>query len=47
VKSLKIASIGTTTSRAIQEAGLTPLLTATMSNVEGLTEAIVKYYQQV
>jgi hydroxymethylbilane synthase len=46
LKSLKIASIGTTTSRAIQEAGLTPLLTAAMSNAEGLTEAIVKYYQQ-
>ncbi|HEY5511164.1 MAG TPA: hydroxymethylbilane synthase [Prolixibacteraceae bacterium] len=46
LKSLKIASIGTTTSRAIREAGFNPLLTAAMSNAEGLTEAIVKYYQQ-
>lgn len=45
--SLKIASIGATTSRAIHEAGFEPLLTAKMSNAEGLTEAIVKYYQQL
>ena len=43
---LKIASIGTTTSRAIGESGLNPLLTAAMSNAEGLTEAIINYYQQ-
>jgi hydroxymethylbilane synthase len=42
---LKIGSIGTTTSRAIHEAGFEPMLTAAMSNAEGLTEAIVKYYQ--
>ena len=47
LQSLKIASIGTTTSRAIREAGLNPLLTAAMSNAEGLTEAIVNYYQQL
>jgi len=46
LESLKIASIGTTTSRAIQQAGFNPLLTAAMSNAEGLTEAIIKYYQQ-
>ncbi|MEI6276923.1 MAG: hydroxymethylbilane synthase [Prolixibacteraceae bacterium] len=42
---IKIASIGTTTSGIIQEAGFVPLLTAQMSNAEGLTDAIVKYYQ--
>ncbi len=44
--SLKIGSIGTTTSRAIQEAGYEPTLTAKMSSAEGLTEAIIKFYQQ-
>ena len=43
---LKIASIGITTSKAIREAGFEPTLTADMSNAEGLTEAIVKYFQQ-
>jgi hydroxymethylbilane synthase len=43
---LKIGSIGMTTSRTILEAGYEPLLTATMSNAEGLTEAIVNFYQQ-
>lgn len=43
---LKIGSIGTTTSRAIQEAGYEPLMTAKMSNTEGLTEAILQYYKQ-
>lgn len=47
LESLKIASIGTTTSRAIRESGLNPLLTAAMSSAEGLTEAILKYYQQL
>lgn len=46
LRNLKIASIGTTTSRTILEAGFEPLLTAKMSNAEGLTDAIVKYYQQ-
>jgi hydroxymethylbilane synthase len=45
LSSLKIASIGITTSRAIHEAGFEPMLTAAMSNAEGLTEAIIKYYQ--
>lgn len=43
---LKIGSIGTTTSKAIREAGYEPLMTAKMSNTEGLTEAILQYYQQ-
>jgi hydroxymethylbilane synthase len=44
---LKMGSIGTTTSRAIQEAGYEPIMTAKMSNTEGLTEAILQYYKQV
>jgi hydroxymethylbilane synthase len=44
---LKIGSIGTTTSKAIQEAGFQPLMTAKMSNTEGLTEAILQYYKQI
>ncbi len=43
---LKIGSIGTTTSKAIQEAGFEPLMTARMSNTEGLTEAILQFYKQ-
>ena len=43
---LKIGSIGLTTTNTIQEAGFEPMLTAKMSNAEGLTEAIVNYYQQ-
>ena len=42
---LKIGSIGTTTSRAILEAGYEPLMIAKMSNTEGLTEAILQYYK--
>jgi uroporphyrinogen-III synthase len=42
-----MGSIGTTTSRAIQEAGYEPIMTAKMSNTEGLTEAILQYYKQV
>jgi uroporphyrinogen-III synthase len=44
---LKMGSIGTTTSKAIREAGFEPLMTAKMSNTEGLTEAILQYYKQV
>ncbi len=43
---LKIASIGSTTSKAILEAVYEPLLTANMSNAEGLTASIIKYFQQ-
>ncbi|MCE1199049.1 MAG: hydroxymethylbilane synthase [Marinilabiliales bacterium] len=45
-RELKMASIGKTTTHAIREAGFTPLLTASMSNAEGLKEAILRYYQQ-
>jgi hydroxymethylbilane synthase len=41
---LKIASIGETTTRAIQKAGASPLLTADESNAEGLCRAITEYY---
>jgi hydroxymethylbilane synthase len=47
IGNLKIASIGSTTSKAISEAGFEPLLTAQMSSAEGLIDAIVKYYQQL
>ncbi len=43
---LKIASIGTTTSKAILEAGFEPTLTARMSSAEGLTDAIINFYKQ-
>lgn len=46
LSNLKIASIGTTTTRALHEAGLEPLLTAKMSSAEGLADAIVHYYQK-
>lgn len=42
---LKMASIGTTTTRAIQEAGFEPLFTAKKSNAEGLRDAIIEYYK--
>ena len=42
---LKMASIGTTTSCAIQKAGFEPLITAKKSNAEGLRDAIIEYYQ--
>ncbi len=42
---LKMASIGTTTSNAIQKAGFEPLMTAKKSNAEGLRDAIIEYYQ--
>ncbi len=43
---LKIASIGSTTTKAIQEAGIEPLITAKKSNVEGLCEAIIDYFKK-
>lgn len=42
---LKMVSIGMTTTKAIQEAGFEPVLTAKKSNVEGLRDAIIEYYQ--
>ena len=44
LKELKLASIGQTTSKAIQNEGHTPLLTATTSTTEGLCKAIIDYY---
>ena len=46
IMELKMASIGSTTTKAIAEAGYSPLLTAKMSNVEGLGEAIVNYFKK-
>ncbi|MFZ4739708.1 MAG: hydroxymethylbilane synthase [Bacteroidales bacterium] len=46
IKELKMASIGSTTTKAIAEAGYSPLLTAKMSNVEGLGEAIANYFKK-
>ena len=43
---LKIGSIGTTTSKAIQEAGFEPMLTAKVSSAEGLATSILQYYKQ-
>jgi len=45
IKLLKIASIGATTTTAIENAGVKPLLTARQSNVEGLSEEILTYYK--
>jgi len=42
---LKMVSIGMTTTRAIQEAGFEPVITAKKSNAEGLRDAIIEYYQ--
>ncbi|MFZ4400543.1 MAG: hydroxymethylbilane synthase [Bacteroidales bacterium] len=46
IKNLKTASIGTTTTKAINEAGFEPLITAKKSNVEGLNEAILNYLKK-
>jgi len=45
IKFLKMASIGTTTSSAIEDAGFTPVVTAKKSSTEGLTEAITEYFK--
>jgi len=42
---LKMVSIGTTTTRAIQEAGFEPLFTAKKSSAEGIKDAIIEYYK--
>jgi len=42
---LKMASIGSVTTRAIQKAGFEPLFTAKKSNAEGIRDAIIEYYQ--
>jgi uroporphyrinogen-III synthase len=43
---LKIASIGTTTTSAIQAMGVAPLITAEKSNAAGLYQAIIEYYKK-
>ena len=43
---LKMASIGSTTTKAINEAGFEPVITAKKSNVEGLRDAIIDYYKK-
>jgi hydroxymethylbilane synthase len=43
---LKMASIGLTTTKAINEAGFEPVITAKKSNVEGLRDAIIEYYKE-
>lgn len=45
IKRLKIASIGSTTTKAIQEQGLSPLLTAKKSSVDGLCDEIIDYFK--
>lgn len=45
LKTLKIASIGSTTSKAIKKAGVEPLITASQSNADGLKDAILEYYK--
>ena len=45
ISRLRMVSIGSTTTKAIQDAGFEPVLTARKSNVEGIKEAIIEYYQ--
>ena len=42
---LKMASIGSVTTKAIQKAGYEPLFTAKKSNAEGIRDAIIEFYQ--
>ena len=44
-KKLKIASIGKTTSKAINDAGVEPLITSGKSNAEGLCNSIFEYFK--
>ena len=45
IAKLKMVSIGTTTTKAIHDAGFEPLFTAKKSTAEGLRDAIIEYYQ--
>jgi uroporphyrinogen-III synthase len=45
-KSLKIACIGNTTSKAVIKQGIQPLAIAKTPNAKGLYEAIIHYYQK-
>jgi len=42
---LRMASIGSVTTKAIREAGFEPILTAKKSNTEGLRDELVEYYK--
>ncbi|NOY97054.1 MAG: hydroxymethylbilane synthase [Chlorobi bacterium] len=44
MQNMKIASIGKTTTNTISNSGFKPLFTAKRSNIEGLKEAIIEYY---
>jgi hydroxymethylbilane synthase len=46
IQHLKMASIGSTTTKAIEEAGYSPLITAKMSSIEGLSETISEYFKK-
>ena len=41
-----MASIGSTTTKAIEEAGYSPVITAKMSNAEGLSDSITEYFKK-
>jgi len=45
IGNLRMVSIGSTTTKAIVEAGFKPAFTAVNSNAEGLRDAIIQYYQ--
>ena len=46
IQHLKMASIGSTTTKAIEEAGYLPIITAKMSNAEGLSESISEHFKK-
>ena len=46
IQHLKMASIGSTTTKAIEEAGYSPVITAKMSNAEGLSDSITEYFKK-
>ena len=45
IKDLKMASIGSTTSKALEDAGFKALVTAKKSNVEGLIDSMIEYFK--
>jgi len=45
VGKLRMVSIGSVTTKAIQQAGFEPLFTARKSNAEGIKDAIIEFYQ--
>ena len=46
IRKLKMASIGRTTTKAINDEGFETVITATKSNAEGLRDAIIEYYRK-